>query len=159
MAMKARLRKATREDLKVINAVIEAAIMNWNLPERIKRLALPVYRYTAIDYQHLEIIVAEIEGNDIVGVAACEMADATEVPGKKALLLHGLYVKPEMQHRGIGSQLFRAIEELVLEHGCDGLLVKAQTDAVDFFVYHDMQQLESINPESDYAHRFWKPLA
>lgn len=152
-------RVATSDDLEAINAVIEAAIMNWDLPERIKRLALPVYRYSETDFAHLEIIVAETMDNDIVGVAACEIADASEVPGKKALLLHGLYVRPEVQHQGIGSQLFKAVEALVPVHGCDGLLVKAQTDAVGFFEFQGMQHLASINPASDYAHRFWKSIS
>ena len=133
--------------------------MNWNLPERIKRLALPVYRYTPTDYEHLEIIVAERDDKGIVGVAACEIAEAAEVPGKSALLLHGLYVRPDFQHEGIGSQLFETVEALVPEHGCDGLLVKAQTDAVGFFEVQGMQQLESIKPDSDYALRFWKPAS
>lgn len=158
MSIKAKLRIANRDDLQDINTVIEAAIMNWHLPERIKRLALPVYRYTPIDYEHLEIIVAELKDDGIVGVAACEITDTDEVPGKAALLLHGLYVRPEFQHHGIGSQLFSAVETSVTEHGCDGLLVKAQTDAVGFFEGHGMQHLESINPESDYAHRFWKAV-
>ena len=158
MSSKVKLRAASREDLQDINAVIETAIMNWDLPERIKRLALPVYRYTPIDFEHLEIIVAELDTDGIVGVATCEIADADEVPGKTALLLHGLYVRPEFQHQGIGTQLFLAIEAGVADHGCDGLLVKAQTDAVGFFESHGMQQLASINPESDYAHRFWKAL-
>ena len=159
MPAEATLRVATSKDLDDINAVIEAAIMNWNLPERIKRLALPVYRYTISDYEHLEIIVAETAIKGIVGVAACEIADAAELPGRTALLLHGLYVKPEVQHQGIGSQLFTAVEALVPEHGCDGLLVKAQTDAVGFFKVHGMQQIESTDPESNYAHHFWKAIS
>ena len=149
---------ATREELDAINAVIEATVMNWHLPERIKRLALPSYRYTNIDYEHLEILVAEIVDTGIVGVAACEMAGPNEVPGQQVLLLHGLYVRPDVQHQGIGSQLFRAIETLVHKHKCDGLLVKAQTDAAGFFEFHGMQRLKSIKPESNYAHRFWKPV-
>ena len=158
VTQKANIRVARREDLDAINAVIEAAVMNWRLPERIKRLALPSYRYTNIDYEHLEILVAEMIDTGIVGVAGCETADPDEVPGQQALLLHGLYVRPDAQHQGIGSQLFRAMETLVRKHKCDGLLVKAQTDAVGFFEFHGMQRLESINPISDYAHRFWKPV-
>jgi len=158
VAQKTNLRAARRRDLDAINAVIEAAVMNWNLPERIKRLALPSYRYSNIDYEHLEILVAETVDEGIVGVAACEIADPDEVPGLRALLLHGLYVQPNVQHQGIGSQLFRAMEVLVHKHKCDGLLVKAQTDAVEFFEHHAMQRLENINPESNYAHRFWKPV-
>lgn len=158
MPNKVSLRAATRDDLQDINVVIEAAIMNWDLPERTKRLALPVYRYTPIDYEHLEIIVAESDDKGVVGVAACEFADAAELPGKSALLLHGLYVRPDVQHEGIGSQLFEAVEALIPEHGCDGLLVKAQTDAVGFFETQGMQQLENTNPASKYAHRFWKQI-
>jgi len=159
MTQTVKIRVARREDLDAINAVIEAAVMNWRLPERIKRLALPSYRYTHIDYEHLEILVSEMIDIGIVGVAGCEMAEPNEVPGQQALLLHGLYVHPDLQHHGIGSQLFRAIETLVRKHKCDGLLVKAQTDAVGFFEFHGMQRLESINPESNYAHRFWKPVS
>lgn len=152
-----KLRAASKQDLDAINTVIEAAVMNWQLPDRIKRLALPSYRYTLMDCEHLEIIVAEIPANGIVGVAGCEMAEPGEVPGKQALLLHGLYVKPEVQHQGIGSQLFKAVEVLVKKHNCDGLLVKAQTDAVGFFEFHDMQKLATRSPQRNYAHRFWKP--
>ena len=159
MTQKTNLRAARRRDLDAINAVIEAAVMNWRLPERIKRLALPSYRYSNIDYEHLEILVAETVDEEIVGVAGCEMAEPNEMPGQQALLLHGLYVLPDLQHQGIGSQLFRAIETLVHKHKCDGLLVKAQTDAVEFFEHHAMQRLENINPESNYAHRFWKPVS
>lgn len=156
---KTRLRSAKLQDLDAINNVIEAAVLNWQLPERIKRLALPSYRYTQVDYEHLEILVAEMPEKGIVGVAGCEIAEAGEVPGKQALLLHGLYVSPEVQHQGIGSQLFRAVERLVAKHKCDGLLVKAQTDAVGFFEFHAMQKLKSNTPERDYAHRFWKPIS
>lgn len=156
---KTTLRSATLQDLDAINAVIEAAILNWQLPERIKRLALPSYRYTQVDYENLEIIVAEMPEKGIVGVAGCEIAEPGEVPGKQALLLHGLYVSPEVQHQSIGSKLFRVVEGLVVKHKCDGLLVKAQTDAVGFFEFHAMQRLESSTPEKDYAHRFWKPIS
>lgn len=150
------LRAASKQDLDAINLVIETAVMNWQLPDRIKRLALPSYRYTPIDYEHLDILVAETAEQDIVGVAGCEMAGPDEVPGKQALLLHGLYVKPEFQHQGIGSQLFKGIEALVAKHQCDGLLVKAQTDAVGFFESRGMQKLETSMPHRNYAHRFWK---
>lgn len=150
------LRTASKQDLDAINVVIEAAVMNWQLPDRIKRLALPSYRYTPIDYEHLEIIIAETTEQEIVGVAGCEMAEPDEVPGKQALLLHGLYVKPEFQRQGIGSQLFKAVEALILKHDCDGLVVKAQTDAVEFFESQGMQKLDTSLPNRDYAHRFWK---
>lgn len=158
MTQNIRLRAATREDLAAINTVIEAAVMNWRLPERIKRLALPSYRYTNVDLEHLEAIVAETVEKGLVGVATCEISDS-EIPGRQALLLHGLYVRPEVQHQGIGSLLFSAIEALVPRYGCDGLVLRAQSDAVGFFELHKMQRLESTNPKSDYAHRLWKPVS
>lgn len=158
MATDVQLRTATKRDLEAINAVIEAAVMGWRLPDRIKRLALPSYRYTEVDYEHIEFVVAEIAHRGIVGVAGCEMADPGDVPGKQALLLHGLYVQPEMQNKGIGTKLLQAVETLVSKYGCDGLLVKAQTDAVGFFEHQEMQRLETTKPQSDYTYRFWKPV-
>ncbi len=151
------LRNAINHDLQDINAVVEAAVMNWRLPERIKRLALPSYRYSELDCDHIQFIIAEARQHGIVGVAACEIADPGELPGKKALLLHGLYVYPEMQHRGVGTLLFNRVEALVLKRGCDGLLVKAQADAAGFFEHQGMWKLETDKPHHDYAHRFWKP--
>lgn len=156
MANQVQLRTAEKRDLEAINAVIEAAVMGWRLPERIKRLALPSYRYTEVDYDHIEFVVAEIADRGIIGVAGCEIADPGEVPDKQALLLHGLYVLPEMQHKGIGTKLLQAVEKLVSKYACDGLLVKAQADAVGFFEHHEMQRLETITPQSNYTYRFWK---
>lgn len=158
MANEVQLRTAKKSDLEAINAVIEAAVMGWRLPERIKRLALPSYRYTEVDYEHIEFVVAEIADRGIVGVAGCEIADPGEVPGKQALLLHGLYVLPDMQHKGIGTKLLQAVETLLSKYACDGLLVKAQADAIGFFEHQGMQRLETTTPQSDYTYRFWKPF-
>ena len=158
MANEVQLRTAKKSDLEAINAVIEAAVMGWRLPERIKRLALPSYRYTEVDYEHIEFVVAEIADRGIVGVAGCEIADPGEVPGKQALLLHGLYVLQDMQHKGIGTKLLQAVETLLSKYACDGLLVKAQADAIGFFEHQGMQRLETTTPQSDYTYRFWKPF-
>ena len=94
-------RSADESDLIGINAVIERAVMSWDLPERVKRLSLPSYRYQADDLDHLELWVAEAPRVGIVGVAAWEPAAAGDTPeGKRALLLHGLYIAPDRQ-RGV----------------------------------------------------------
>ena len=152
------LRAAIQDELMAINGVIEAAVMNWHLPERIKRLALPCYRYTNVDLEHLKVIVAERADKDLVGVAAYEIS-ATEIPGKQTVLLHGLYVRPEVQHQGIGSKLFSTVEAMVLKYGCDGLVVRAHVDAVGFFESHNMQRIENPDLKSNYAHRLWKPVS
>jgi len=67
--------------------------MTWNLPQRVKRLSLPSYRYTGIDFDHFEMVVAEDDRQTTIGIAAWEPADAKDAPaGHTALLLHGIYL-------------------------------------------------------------------
>ena len=64
------LRTARQADLEAINRVIEAAVMTWDLPERVKRLSLPSYRYTSVDFEHFEIVVAEDDRQSMLGIGA-----------------------------------------------------------------------------------------
>ena len=151
------IRTATQADLDAINNVIEAAVMTWNLPQRVKRLSLPSYRYTGIDFDHFEMVVAEDDRQTTIGIAAWEPADAKDAPaGHTALLLHGIYVDPSYHHQGIGRLLFQAAERAVRKHRCDGLLVKAQEDANGFFIAQGMDRLQVEAPLRHYANRFWK---
>ena len=153
------LRKAEEADLAALNAVIERAVVTWNLPERVKRLSLATYRYQPQDLAHLHLVVAEDAGEAIVGVAAWEPAAARDLPaGKHALLLHGLYVDPAHARRGIGSRLLEAALEAACEQGFDGLLVKAQSDATTFFAARGMEPLPVADAARDYPHRFWKAV-
>jgi N-acetylglutamate synthase-like GNAT family acetyltransferase len=154
------IRKATPSDLEDINRVIEAAIMSWMLPERVKRLSLPSYRYNRLDFDHLDMVVAEHTDGGIVGVAAWEQAEARDTPPThQGLLLHGLFVSPEFQHKGIGRCLFHRAERAVRDHRLHGLLVKAQEDASGFFLAQGMHRLPVEDAGRDYAHRFWKSTA
>jgi L-amino acid N-acyltransferase YncA len=154
------LRPAMPADLAAINAVVERAVMTWNLPERVKRLTLPSYRYQPHDLDHLHVVVAEAADRALLGVAAWEPASPRDLPaGQTGLLLHGLYVDPDWQRGGVGSQLLDAAMSAAREQGFDGLLVKAQPDAADFFLARGMQRLPVINPDRDYPHRFWKAAA
>lgn len=150
------LRRATATDLPAINTVIETAVMGWSLPERVKRLALPSYRYDAHDLSHLQLWVAEIRGV-IVGIAALDTPEARELPGDSGLLLHGLYVHPDYQRRGIGTRLLETADQQVQARQLDGLLVRAQRDAGDFFIHQGLQPLDTDNHDQDYQHRYWKP--
>lgn len=153
------LRKATESDLASINEIIDAAVMSWNLPERVKRLSLPTYRYKPHDLETLELIVAENSEHRIVGIAAWEPVGPVDaVEGYSALLLHGIYVNPEQQHQGIGSQLLRTVEQTAIEKEYSGLMVKAQASAAGFFLSRGMQPLEVVNEKRDYAYRYWKLL-
>ncbi len=153
-----RIRPATATDLDSINLVIEAAVMTWVLPERVKRLSLQVYRYTREDFVHLNMVVAENPRQQILGAAAWEEADAIDAPeGYRALLLHGLYVEPSHHRQGIGRRLFNAAEAAVSEHGYDGMVVKAQQGATAFFESMGMCSLPVADPLRHYAYRYWKP--
>jgi len=129
--------------------------MSWSLPERVKRLALPTYRYKEQDFDHIDIAVA-IRAGGIIGVVACEPAAARDAPpGQRALLLHGLYVLPGEQSRGIGTRLLNTAQALAHKHDFDGLLVKAQVDAEGFFQKQGMQRLAVDDPKRDFERRYW----
>ena len=150
------LRPATPADLDAVNAVIERAVMTWNLPERVKRLTLPSYRYQPHDLDHLHMLLAEDGGYGVIGVAAWEPAAARNLPaGKTGLLLHGLYVDPDRQRAGAGSRLLDAALAAAREQGFDGLLVKARPEAEGFFPAQGLQRIESVDPARDYPHRYW----
>jgi hypothetical protein len=103
------LRQAHADDLPAINGVIERAIATWQLPERVKRLSLPSYRYHMHDLVHLHLVVAEDDDHVLVGVAAWEPANPRDLPaGKNGLLLHGLYVDPSHQHRPPWNRVWMA---------------------------------------------------
>lgn len=154
--MKIELRPANRDDLAAINTVIERAVQTWNLPERVKRLALPTYLYNEHDLQHLHIELAVNHERGVVGVAAWEAAAARDCPdGVRGLLLHGLYVDPEKQQRGTGGRLLQAAASAAREQGYDGLLVKAQADAEGFFKARGMQLLAVMDASRDYPNRYW----
>jgi predicted N-acetyltransferase YhbS len=154
------IRPATADDLPAINRVIEAAVMTWELPERVKRLSLPSYRYNEHDLQHLDMVVAETREAGITGVASWEpAADKDCPPGNTGLLLHGLYVDPTAQGVGMGTALLDEAARAARAAGVDGLLVKAQADAVAFFSRRGMQALPVEDPTRHYANRLWKAVS
>lgn len=152
------LRPAGLADLDALNGVVERAFMTWKLPERVKRLSLPSYRYSAIDLDFQHLVVAET-ATGIVGVAAWEAAEARDLPlGLRGLLLHGLYVDPTHSRQGIGSRLLDAALLAARTQGYDGLLVKAQADALGFFAARGMRLLPVYDPDRDYPHRYWQAV-
>lgn len=151
-------RAGTVADLDALNGVIEHAIMTWQLPERVKRLSLPSYRYSAQDFVHLAVMLAELNGQ-VLGVAALESAEQKDVPaGTRGLLLHGLYVEPRWHHRGIGRALVDVALAAARERGLGGLLVKAQRDAEPFFQACGFARMPVVDAARDYAGRFWHPV-
>lgn len=131
--------------------------MGWDLPERVKRLTLSSYRYLPHDLDHIELILATLPDGEITGVAAWEPARYQDLPDNKTgILLHGLYVAPRYQHQGFGSYLLDAALEAARSKNRDGLLVKAQADAIGFFQSQGFCHLPVDNTSRDYPHKWWK---
>ena len=151
------IRKAAADDLEAINRVITNAVMQWKLPERVKRLALPSYLYRPHDLAQLELYVAETPAPlTIIGVAAIEPAVSGDLPVAAAgMLLHGIYIDPTRQRSGLGRSLVRHTMALIAARSLSGLLVKAQPDAVGFFTKLGMKKLPVKDASRDYPHRFW----
>lgn len=152
------LRPAGREDLEAINRLVAEAIEDWPLPERVRRLALPAYRYTEADLMFLDAVVRE-EAGQVVGVATWEAAEARELPegATTGLLLHGLYVARTARGTGAGRQLVAACHKAARAAGADGVLVKAQTSAAGFFARVGFQSVPVR--DRDFEQRYWWPVA
>lgn len=157
--MEYNLRKAVATDLPTINPVIEAAVMSWQLPERVKRLSLSSYYYDTADLMHLTLWLAEDDEQRAVAVAGWEPADATDLPPNTVgLLLHGLYVLPKRHKQGLGQRMLKLTEQHAAEGGYDGVLVKAQADAIGFFQHNGYQDLPVEDNVRHYSHRMWKKI-
>jgi GNAT superfamily N-acetyltransferase len=153
------LRAALAPDLDAVNAVIERAVSTWDLPGRVKRLSMPLYRYDAHDLDALDAVVIESPGQGIVAVATWEPAEPGDTPdGSSGLLLHGLYVDPPFARQGLGTGLLQAAEDAARARGVDGVLVKAQRDAEAFFLSRGFTPLPVQDPDRHYPHRLWKTL-
>jgi len=153
------IRAAGGNDLAAINRIVESALMTWDLPERVKRLSLPSYLYHEVDLQHLGIVVAEGNG-ELTGVAAWEPAEKQDCPADaQGLLLYGLYVAPAKKAQGIGRQLLRRAEMAAIDGGFDGVLVKAQADAVGFYEKTGFTELPVEDSARNFDKRYWKPVA
>ena len=57
---------------------------------------------------------------------------------------------------GVGARLLEAVETAAQAQGFDGVLAKAQADAVAFFEASGWQRLPIEDPKRDYPHRFWR---
>lgn len=153
------LRPARDGDLDTINRLVAEAIEDWPLPERVRRLALPAYRYTEADLMFLDVFVLERAGQ-VVGVAAWEAAEPRELPEGAAsgLLLHGLYVARAVRGQGVGRHLIEACREAARAAGRAGVLVKAQASAAGFFAAAGFAPVPVRDRDRDYEQRYWWPV-
>ena len=154
-----KLRPGGLSDLDAINDIITRAIGTWTVSERVKRLSLPSYLYQPEDLDHLELLLA-MDGHQPVAIAAWEPAESKHLPpGQTGLLLHGLYVDPDVARSGLGSALLNACQDAARERGFKGVLVKATRDAVGFFERCGFMRLPVMSQDRDYELRYWLPCA
>jgi len=118
--------------------------MQWDLPDRVKRLSLSSFHYDALDLQHMDIHVATDDEQIIVGVVACEMTDSPD-----AMLLHGIFVRPNEQHQGVGTLLLKTLEQSLSSSRVKTLLVKPQKEAMSFF-----QGLGFEREKTNHSHQY-----
>lgn len=150
------IRPGSEADLDAVNRVIEDCVMTWNIPDRVKRLSLSSYRYNAIDLKHFRLFVAFDKTNRIIGVATLEDIESpVKAQRPSALLLHGIYVDPHAQGRGIGKQLVRKMMQIAKAEKRSGLLVKAQPDAIGFFRALHFKHIQTADSRRDYPHQLW----
>ena len=133
-------------DLDVINDVITDAVLAWPLPERVKRLSLPLLRYDEVDLEHFHAIGAyaldrTVSPTGLFGIAVWDRE-----------ALHGLYVRPEAQRCGVGRILLNAVVARARQAGIGRLLVKAERVSAGYF---RQQGLAVAGPEAHYPHAFY----
>ena len=152
--------EAAPTDLPQINAVIQSAITTWHLPERVRRLTAPLFEVDVTDMRDGQWLVTKNQDHEVTGVAHWTRAIGGDLPDKhrRAAIVHSLYVKPDAQHRGLGTALLGFIERAAREESFTALVVRAQRDAEGFFTANGFRPLR---PEPDgvtYPRGLWRPV-
>ena len=138
--------------------------MAWPLAERVKRLSLPVLKYDPVDMKTLQMLVFERDG-EVAGIAAWGEATGNgpaasgESSAIRLALLHGLYVHPDMQGRGIGRALQQAVFASAQHGGMQAVVLRAERVSAGYFETCGYTALPpSSEPGNAYPYRYWKPL-
>lgn len=147
---------ATAVDLPRINFVIKSAIMNWPLPDRLRKITVPVLQYREDDMAALSVLVAKLNG-EILGIAAWDSEPTHPLPNGLGGLFHGLFVLPLVQYQGIGTSLMNAVFDEARKIRTTGLLFKAQRVSRHYFERHNLTPLAATDDE--YPWQYWKRLA
>ena len=125
---------AGAKDLDTVNQIVARSLEGWGLPERVYRMSLRSFLYNAVDTEHMELTVAWSENGTGAGVAAWEPDFSSEDSSEhRPILLHGLYVVPTWQGRGVGTRLLDSGVQRALERDFGRIVVKAWRDAEGFF--------------------------
>lgn len=144
---------ASVTDLDTINGILEAAVGSWGLPARVLRLSLSSLRYDPMDLRTMRARLCTDHGTP-VGFSCVEPADpGTISAGRGSLMVHGLYVLPPQQRKGIGSRLLADVLAFAREQAYARLTTRAWREAYGFFASH------GFDPDEPEASSLWpRPL-
>lgn len=146
------------DDLHLVRDVVAQAIEAWPTTERLKRNALSVLAYDAVDLADTQVVMARL-GTLPVGVAAWRTGNMMADPdGQLSGLLHGLYVDRRAQRTGVGMALQQHAASEVLQAGGYGLHVRAERFAASYFErcgYRRLAAGELVGVTGAYPYRYW----
>lgn len=149
--------EAEASDLQTVNRIVSESIASWGLAERVRRLATPCLHYKAPDLQHMTIVVLSVAQGEDVGVAAWEGTHSADTSRRTSgSLLHGLYLVPGYQRRGIGAQFIELLAQRTRAANGDGIAVRAWRDSVAFFLSLGFEQAPSEGSTDTYPLCLWK---
>ena len=152
------VRAAAPAELATVNDIVTDAVLAWPMAERLKRIALNVLTYDAVDMRDYDVLLAE-SGGAPLAVAVWDAESAITGGDARGALLHGLYVRPQAQRQGLGALLQRHVAQRARALGYHGLVVKAERVSVSYFERCGYARLGQANPFSiDYPYLFWRPL-
>ena len=151
--------EAEASDLQTVNRIVSESITSWGLGERVRRLATPCLHYKEPDLQHMTIVVLSVAQGEDVGVAAWEETHSANTSRHtSASLLHGLYVVPSYQGRGIGARFIELLAQWTRAANGDGIAVRAWRDSAAFFLSRRFEQTPSEGSTDTYPLCLWKSV-
>lgn len=150
----------TAEQLAGVNTVVRAALRSWRLPERVYALSLGSFLYTEHDLGHMRIVIAEHPLDGPLGVAASEPGAGRDLPpGRRGLLLHGIYAIPAAQRQGLGRRLIDRVARDAQSLGLDGISVRAWREAQAFFLRLGFAPFDADESVVSSPRRLWRALS
>ncbi len=120
--------------IDAVNAVLEGAVVSWGLTERGHRLAVPCLRFRGEDARHVGFVTLDVGDLRPGAFAAWESIAAGAPDGGRTAVLHGLFVLPALQGRGVGTKTLKLAEETLGEHGFNRVGLRAWRDSAPFFL-------------------------
>lgn len=159
MTQQPKVEPVTVAQLDIVNEIIAAAVLGWPMAARLKRMAVGVLTYDALDIREMEMLLARVDGV-AVGVAAWDAVTALHGrAGWRGALLHGLYVHPAWQGNGSGAALQQRVAGRAADLGFDALVVKSERVSVGYFERCGYESLAADALHGiDYPYLFRFPL-